>query len=223
MPVRDPWNKHLNNPDPTGAQNRDGMNRRGGGGPGANVNRPNRNRGGGGGGGGGKPGLGPKVPVVDAAIGLNAPATGQLGGAFAMGAGTQFGPGASSGTLGQSFSDKNAYESSFFKTNPEAAFKAHLGASGLTVGGDDLQGQWMQNDLYPRLYGEYEALTADAANQNLSWFDHLGNLAGVPYGQEGHDEALKRYLQHLYNTEQSTTRGYAPTQATPGQSRWLAY
>lgn len=220
MPVRDPWNKPAT---PGAAQNRDGMNRRGGGGPGANVNRPNRNRGGGGGGGGPKPGLGPKLPTVDAAIGLDAPATGQLGGAFAMGAGTQFGPGAGSSTVGASFSDKNDWESGFFENNPQQAFQAHLGASGLTAGGDDLQGQWLQNDLYPRMYAEYQALTADAANQNLSWLDHLGNVVGVPYGQPGYDEAARRYYQHLWNTEQSTTRGYAPTQSTPGQSRWLAY
>lgn len=223
MPIRDPFNQHLSNPEPAGSQNRDGMNRRGRGGPGGNANRPNRNRPNrGGGGGGGKP-LGSKLTPVDAAIGLDAPATGQLGGAFAMGAGTAFGPGASSSTLGQDFSDKNDYEASVFRNNPEAAFKAFLGASGLTVGGDDVQGQWLQNDLSPRLYAEYDALRSDYANRDLSWFDYLGNLTGTPYGQPGYDEAARKYYQHLYNTEQSTTRGYAPTQATPGQSRWLAY
>lgn len=201
---------------------------------GGSVNN-NRNRGGPGGGGNNRPnnrhrnrgpggGLGaPDLPVVDAGLGLDQVNTGQMGGGFALGAGTPYGPGAGSTTVGATYSDKTPYEQSFFKDQPEAAFKAFLGSAGLNAdpAARDLYGQWLFNQQ-ARTQREYEALAADAENQNLSYLDYLGSLGGVGYGQPGWEQSQRDYWRYLWNTDTDANRGIDNTRFQ-GQGRWLAW
>ena len=211
-----------------------------GGGQNRNKKKKNQHNGGGGGSGGGpgRPlGLGnrdisPDLDFLDKGIGLNAPATG----GFALGAGTPLAGGASSTTAGGGFnhggiplgggrySDKEEYEAAQFRNKPREAYGAMLGTAGLTVGGTDTFGQWLANE-YDRpggLYDQFNTLRTDKANENLSWFDYLGQLGGVQYGQPGWAQGMNQYMQHLYNSAGRDQRGvnYTPYEGT---SRWLAY
>jgi hypothetical protein len=208
-----------------------GRGARGGGG---SVNA-NRNRGGGSGGGGNnhpnnrnknKGGGGPIVPdlpVVNKDLGLHQVGTGQMGGAFALGAGTQFAPGAGSSGVGMGFSDKDDYERTYFKNNPQEGFRAFVGSAGLNANAlaPDLFGQWLDRQ-YGRTEAEYNALRADNPNQDLSYLDYLSSLGGVPYGQPGWDASQKAYWQHLYAADTDENRGISRS-PFQGTGRWLAF
>lgn len=216
MPIRDPWNQHLNNPTP----DRDAMNRRGGGGggnrggPGNNVNRNRRNRGGGGGG-----GLGPELPDLPGSPGLKMPMTGQIGGNL---------PGGAFSSLQQqneqfAFSGNNDWENSYFDANPREGFNAWLSQSGMiaNAAAPDAYGQWLARQHDP-LYAQYTALIADDANQQLSYMDYLGGLAGTPYGQPGYHEASQKFWRDRYNADSMENKGLNDAPYI-GQSRWLAF
>lgn len=195
-----------------------------GGGGNNNRNRPNnrnrnkpKNRGGGGGGGAGTDdgaSVGPALPELNAGLGLNAPNTGGNNGAFGMQS-AGFGLGTA-----PNFSDKSEYESSRFATDPQGGFNAFASSSGMAPMGQDNFGKWLQGQ-YEIEQANYNTLKADDQNQNLSWFDHLGNLAGVQYGQPGWEDAYKKFWMGKYNNDSMANRGL---QDTPyqGQTRWLA-
>ena len=168
-------------------------------------------------------GVVPDLPVVDKGLGLNQVNTGQMGGAFALGAGTPYAPGAGSSMLGAQFSDKDDHELSFFNNNPQAGFRAFVGSAGLNANAaaPDLFGQWLDRQ-YGRTEAEYQALTADAANQDLSYLDYLSSLGGVPYGQPGWDASQKAYWQHLYAADTDENRGISRS-PFQGTGRWLAF
>lgn len=216
-----PFDDHLVGSRGRGARGGGGSvnsNRNRGGGGGGNTR--NRNRGGGGGGGGP---IVPDLPVVNKELGLNQVNTGAMGGGFSLGAGTGFAPGAGASMVGAGFSDTDDYESSFFKNNPAAGFKAFLGSAGLNAdaAAPDLYGQWLARQQ-ARTQAEYEMLTADAKNQDLSYLDYLGSLGGVAYGQPGWQEAQNAYWRHLWNTDSNANRGINDAPFL-GQSRWLTF
>jgi len=167
------------------------------------------------GGGGDPPSIGPELPTLNADLGLNAPNTGGAGGAFSMSS-AGFGVGNK-----PAFSDKSEYEQTFFKDNPQGGFNAFASAAGMSPTGQDAFGQWLgrQYDLEQQ---NYQMLAGDDQNQNLSWFDYLGNLTGTKYGQPGWEDAYKRYWTGRYNNDSMANRGLndMPYQ---GNTRWLAF
>lgn len=182
-------------------------------------NKPkNKNKPGGGGGGATDDetaSVGPPLPELNAGLGLNAPNTGGSNGAFGMQS-AGFGLGGK-----PTFSDTSEWESSRFETDPQGGFNAFASASGMSPMGQDAFGQWLQRQ-YDIEQQNFSTLRADDQNQNLSWFDYLGNLAGVPYGKPGWQDAYKRFWLGKYQNDSMANRGLsdAPYQ---GQTRWLAF
>jgi hypothetical protein len=194
-----------------------------GGGGGGNTRNNNRNRnkpknknkpGGGGGATDDEASVGPALPELNASLGLNAPNTGGNNGAFGMQS-AGFG-------LGNSplFSDTSEYESSRFNTDPQGGFNAFASSAGMAPMGQDNFGRWLQSQ-YEIEQQNFNTLKADDQNQNLSWFDHLGNLSGVQYGQPGWEDAYKKFWMGRYNNDSMANRGLSDTPYS-GQTRWLA-
>lgn len=158
--------------------------------------------------------VGPALPELDSALGLNATNTGGTNGAFGM---QSAGFGLGNKPL---FSDNSEYEQGVFKENPQAGFNAFASSAGMSPMGQDNFGQWLQRQ-YDIEQANYQTLAADDQNQNLTWYDYLGNLAGVQYGKPGWEDAYKQFWMGRYANDSMANRGLsdAPYQ---GQTRWLA-
>jgi hypothetical protein len=164
--------------------NRGGTNMTGGGGGGGNNRGPGMNRGGRPNHGGGTPGMGgggkPKRKKKNA---------GDL---------TPDGPLAG-----------DDYTLDFYNTNPQQGFNHSMTNLGFNMGQGDAFSNWL-NRQYESAYADYQGLTADPANQNLRWDQHLAGLGD------------KNAWINKYNLDTLANKGltYAPYE---GQSRWLAF
>jgi hypothetical protein len=198
MPVRDPWNKHLNNPG-------GGMNK-----------KPNRHPAGGMGRGPGRPpGGAPKpIPLPE-------------GMAPWLAENTKIGP-QKFGTLGKKNRKNliNRYNSQqatdaivtpgeydiSYQSTPEgklAKYQQHLGTLGFQPNGQDLFGQWLNGAGYENLVNQFGVKRADKANENLLFSDFL----------KGYD---RNAIMGMYNAIPFAERGLQYN-AFDGLGRWLAY
>lgn len=196
---------------------------RGGGGTNRNR-RPGPGRGGGNKSRGGRGGsststsgtLGPPLPELNAGLSLNAPNTGGI-------ADSPFGMASAGAGLGNAptYSDLSEWEYGRFETDPQGGFNAFASAAGMAPTGQDALGSWLQRQFDVEQQN-YNMLKADDQNQDLRWFDYLGNLSGVDYGQPGWQEAFKRYWTGRYANDSMANRGLndMPYQ---GDTRWIAY
>lgn len=122
---------------------------------------------------------------------------------------------------GGGFNGGNDYESGYFDENPEAGARAFLQSAGLSPGGRDAFGQWMEGETQ-RMYQDYQALQAEGDNRNLTFLDYLGNIGAVPYGQPNWADSFNRFMQEKYAYTPLEMKGlsYAPYE---GGTRWLAF
>jgi hypothetical protein len=199
MPVRDPWNKHLNN-------------------PGGGMNKPNRRPNGGVGRGPGKP-----------PGGVAAPKPIQMPEGFVpwLTANTKIGP-KKFQTLGNKnkqnlrnrFNSQQAadavvtpgeYDISYQST-PEgklAKYQQHLGSLGFQPNGQDLFGQWLNGAGYEAMLNQFNVHRANKANENVLFSDYLG----------GFD---RNTIMGMYHAIPFAERGLQYN-AFDGLGRWLAY
>lgn len=122
---------------------------------------------------------------------------------------------------GGGFNGGNDYESGYFDENPEAGARAFLQSAGLSPGGRDAFGQWMEGEMQ-RMYQDYQALVAESDNQNLTFLDYLGNIGAVPYGQANWADSFNKFMQEKYAYTPLEMKGlsYAPFE---GGTRWIAF
>jgi hypothetical protein len=122
---------------------------------------------------------------------------------------------------GGGFNGGNAYEDSFFRENPQAGARAFLQSAGLSPGGRDAFGQWMEGEMQ-RMYEDFDAMRAESDNQNLSFLDYLANIGAVPYGSPNWADSFNRFMQQKYAYTPLEMKGlsYAPFE---GGTRWLAF
>lgn len=123
---------------------------------------------------------------------------------------------------GGGFSGTNDYEGQYSRDNPEQFARGFFQTAGLSPGGQDAFGQWMERTAIPESIEDWKAMLAESDNQNLSYLDYLGNMGPAKYGTPGWNTAFNQYVYQRYLNAPLEAKGlsYAPYE---GPSRTIFY